>query len=569
MALLVIVLYSQTLTGPFVFDDTPNILENPHIRIKRLTPAGLVDAALNSPTPNRPLANISLALDYYLHGYNVVGYRLVNIVIHIINGWLLFQLAQLTLHTPHMLSRQDRMAVWIAFATAVIWLVHPIQTQPVTYVVQRTTTMATMFYLLSLVCYVKGRLTPKNAARRILLSGCILFALLALATKEIAATLPFFILLFEWYFFQDLNPSWLRRRGMIWAGFMLLLMALIAIIYLGTDPIGGVLSGFHHREFTPAERLLTQFRVIVFYISLLVWPHPSRLSLDHDIALSRSLFDPLTTLLSVVLITGLLGLALLTAKKQRLVSFAILWFFGTLAIESSVIGLELMFEHRLYLPSAFVFLAAAALAFEHIRSKWILIGMVWALTAVSCLWTYQRNSVWRDEITLWRDCVAKSPAKARPYNNLANALVKRDLIEAAIPHFQTALKIKPDYEDAHYNLGYAHIRQGNLDAGIDHLTQALRIDPKNYMAHNNLGVALMFQSRLAEAGDHFRAALRIKPDFASAYNNLGVVLRQQAKLREAIQHFREALRLDPEFTQARRNLQETTEQLAHDARKSD
>jgi tetratricopeptide (TPR) repeat protein len=560
LALLVIVLYGRTLPGPFVFDDTPNILENSHIRLDRLALGGLMDAAFRSPTSNRPVANLSLALNYYLNGYNVVGYRVVNIVIHIITGWLLFLLTKLTLLTPYMQSRRYKTAAWIPLATALIWLVHPIQTQAVAYVVQRMTSMATLFYILSMVFYVRWRLTSADREKPVLLAGCILSGIMALGTKEIAVTLPFFILLYEWYFFQDLNSAWLRRHGMIVAG-LVLLMAALALVYLGTDPIGRVLAGFRHRQFTPAQRLLTQFRVVVFYISLLAWPHPSRLNLDHDMALSQSLFNPLTTLLSVVLVAGLVGLAVLTAKKQRLVSFAIFWFFGNLLLESSVLGLELVFEHRLYLPSAFVFFAVVTLAFEHISSKRFLVGLFATALAICCFWTYQRNAVWGDEVALWQDCVAKSPEKARPHNNLAQVLVERDLIEAAIPHLQIALKIKPDYEEAHYNLGYAYIRQDRLDAGIHHLNEALRLYPKNYMAHNNLGVAYLLQGRLREAGAHFEEAVRIKPGYAVAHNNLGVVLRKQGKLEAAARHFAEALRLDPANAQARRNLEETRAEL--------
>ena len=208
LALVVILLYVETLTGPFIFDDKPNILENSHIRLTKLTVTDLARAAFKSPIPRRPLANISFALNYYFHGYNPVAYHLVNILIHILNGIVLFLLAKTTLRTPSLRSDYETYR-WIPFFTALLWLVHPLQTQSVAYIVQRMNSLATLFYLLSILLYAKSRLESKDRPRKLLLAGCILSGLFALASKEISATLPFFLLLYEWYFVQDLS----RRPG--------------------------------------------------------------------------------------------------------------------------------------------------------------------------------------------------------------------------------------------------------------------------------------------------------------------------------------------------------------------
>jgi tetratricopeptide (TPR) repeat protein len=239
--------------------------------------------------------------------------------------------------------------------------------------------------------------------------------------------------------------------------------------------------------------VLTEFRVVIFYISLLIFPHPSRLNLDHNFALSHLLIDPITTLFAIGAIAGLLGVAIYTAKRQRLLSFCILWFLGNLVIESSVIGLEIVFEHRTYLPSMLVGLMAIVLVYRRIKPKWIGPGVVCALVMVFSVWTYARNSIWSDEVTLWTDCVEKSPEKARPHYNLGTVIGRQGKLKEAMRHYTEALRIEPDHAEAHVNLGNALAAQGRLKEAMSHFSEALRIKPRFAEAHNNLGNALTNQ----------------------------------------------------------------------------
>ncbi|MCK5420243.1 MAG: hypothetical protein KAI93_17080, partial [Desulfobacterales bacterium] len=273
LAVPVIFIYADTLTAPFIFDGRINIEENPHIRISRITLKGLATAAFDSPSHQRPLANISFALNYYLHGYNVVGFRLVNIIIHIISGILLYFFIQTTFRTPALRSCNTH-AKWISFFAAAIWMVHPLQTQSVSYIVQRMNSLTAMFYILSFLLYAHFRMNPQKRSKWWLLSGCILAAILSLGSKENAATLPLFIILYEWYFFRDLSLKWLKAHILGLAG-LFLLMAIIALIYVGVDPLDKILATYEIRNFTPTQRILTEFRVVIFYISLFLWPHPS------------------------------------------------------------------------------------------------------------------------------------------------------------------------------------------------------------------------------------------------------------------------------------------------------
>jgi Flp pilus assembly protein TadD len=552
LAVLVFGIYANTLDGPFIFDDSPNIRDNPHIRLKTLTLEGIKRAGFENPSPNRPVANVSFALNYYFHRYNVVGYHMVNILIHITTGLLLYFFVKTTLSIPSLRSKYAPHG-WIPLLTALIWLVHPIQTQSVTYIVQRMNSMAAMFYVLSLLLYAKARLAEQNWTKRALFGGCILAGMLALGSKEIAATLPFFIFLYEWYFFQELRWTWLKRHCYPILGIGIV-VGVVSFMYLGAHPLESILATYEARDFTLTQRVLTEFRVVIFYISLLIFPHPSRLNLDHDFALSHSLIDPITTLVSIGAIAGLIGLAIYTAKRDRLLSFCILWFLGNLVIESSVIGLEIIFEHRTYLPSMLVGLLAVTLVYRHLKPKWIGVGVVCAVVMVFSFWTYTRNSMWSDEVTLWADCVEKSPKKARPHYNLGVVIGSQGKLEEAMGHYTEALRIEPDHVEAHNNLGNALASQGRLKEAMSHFSEALRIDPDDAEAQNNLAVALASQGNFKEAMGHYSEALRVKPHFAAAHYNLGNALKSQGRIKEAMSHYYEALRIKPDDAAAQYNL---------------
>jgi tetratricopeptide (TPR) repeat protein len=386
--------------------------------------------------------------------------------------------------------------------------------------------LAAMFYVLSLWLYVKFRLSAGRRAKWPLLGGCILAGMLAFGTKEISATLPGFIILYEWYFFQGLSRQWAKRHMLILAAFGVFIIV-ISLAYFGNEPVVRILNDYNSRDFTLAQRVLTQSRVVILYISLLIWPQPLRLSLDHDIALSYSLINPITTLLSMTIIIVLIVLAIRFAKRERLISFCILWFFGNLVIESSIIGLELVFEHRNYLPSMLAILLLVVLVFRYLKPAWVGVVALCVMGTLFTGWTFERNKDWSDEITLYRDCVEKAPGKARPYNNLGAALMRDGSLAEAVEHLQTALNIKPDFVDAHYNLGYALSRQGNLKAGIYQFGETLRLDPDNLKALNNMGVALALQGRYGEAANYFEAALKQNPRDADLHNNLGIAMKKQ------------------------------------------
>jgi len=516
----------------------------------------LVHAAFNKESSaNRPLGNLSFALNYYFNGLNPKGYHVVNITIHILTAIFLYFLFKSILSIPLLSTRYGHSDV-IAFFAALVWLVSPLQTQSVTYIVQRLNSMAAMFYVLSFLSYVKGRLAGDKRQRWLWFAGSILSCILALASKQNAAMLPFFILLCEWFFFQDLDSKWMKRNLKYFFG-VVITFCLIAFLYLGINPIEKLksLNDFAHHEFSLTERILTQFRVVIYYLSLIFYPNPSRLNLDYNFPISHTLIDPLSTIFCLGAIIALVGLSVYLSKKDRLVSFCILWFFGNLIIESSVIPLAIIYEHRTYLPSMFIYLLAVVLGYRYIKIKWLGVALICIVVSVFSLWTYERNSVWSNPITLWSDCVKKSPQKARPHNNLGMALDDRGYIAEAEKQYTEALKINPDYAEAHNNLGISLKNQGKISEAIKQFYEALRIDPNFAKAHNNLGNALIKQQGVTdEAVSHLKEALRLNPKYAEAYDSLSVALIQKGKSDEAITLLKKALQINPDIAATYVNL---------------
>jgi protein O-mannosyl-transferase len=362
-----LVAYSNTFDVPFQFDDRPNITLNPNVQIKVLTWDRFERLAKGTFKETiRVFSYLTLALNYYLGGTHVFGYHVFNLVVHVAAGFFLYLFITLTFHLPSLRERYGAISYKVALFASLIFISHPVQTQAVTYIVQRMASMAAMFYLLSMVLYVKGRLSS-DRSRFFYFGGMVLSYVLGVLSKENAAVLPFFIALYEFYFIQnfDLGPRG-KRVVSILLGSLLLLGAL-GFVFLGNRYIADIVEVYPSRNFTMLERVLTQFRVVLYYVTLLAYPHPSRLNLDYDFPISRGVLDPPTTLISILVVALLIGYGLWVAKKRPVVSFCILWYFGNLVIESSIFPLELAFEHRLYLPSVGPFILFSLLAVRGIE----------------------------------------------------------------------------------------------------------------------------------------------------------------------------------------------------------
>ena len=497
---------------------------------------------------------ITFALNYGFNNYDVFGYHIVNITIHILSGFFLYLFVATTLKLPAIQSRYKQPNL-IAFFAALIWLVHPIQTQSVIYIVQRTNSLAAMLFILSILFYAYARLTENNQKKWLWLIASVLTWLLSLGCKQITAILPLFVFLYEWYFFRDLSKVWLKRslKYLLITGAFFMLLFLIYTDFSPWEKIQG-LHDYAQHEFTITQRLLTQFRVVIYYISLIFFPLPSRLNLDYDFILSQSLINPISTLLSLIAIIGLIALALYLAKKDRLISFCILWFFGNHLIESSILPLAIIFEHRNYLPSMMVCVIPVVLAYRYIKPDWIKIGLLSAVIVGLSVWTYQRNRVWENKITLWSDVVKKSPGKARPHFNLGAAFSEQKRDGEAIPQYQRALEINPDLAEPHINLGEALERHGKIEEAAEQYRAALKIEPDLAEAHNNMGAILEKQGKTVEAIRFYQNALKIRPHYASAHFGLANALVAKGKVDEAIRHYYLAIKFKPAYAEAQSNL---------------
>jgi len=497
---------------------------------------------------------MSFALNYYFGGLDTFGYHLVNVIIHILNGLTLFLLSYTILTLPFHEGKERENALMIAFLGSLLWLTHPVQTQAVSYIYQRLASLTAFFFLLSLLCYIKGRAT-QTKTRAAFFVFAILFGLCALFTKQNAATLPFFIILSEFFFFQT-QPFKLDRKKLIFLILFAGLFILIAGIYLRSDFISRIAMGYEKREWTMLERVLTQPRVVIFYLSLLIFPHPSRLNLDHDFAISHSLFSPFTTFLSLIFIMGSIGFAIFLMRRNRLVSFALFWFFGNLVIESSILPLEMIFEHRAYLPSMGVITLIIALCFHLSKREWEkwVTALIIPFILLFSYWTYERVPVWGNTLALWSDASKKSPNKARPHDGLGFAYAEKGMWDEAISEYKKALTINPLYAKAYNDLGVAYIKKGMWDKAILVCKKALSCNLNFAEAHNNLGTAYVKKGAMDEAISEYEQALAIDSHYVNARNNLGSVYIKKGLLDEAISQFKKVIALHPDYAKAHYNL---------------
>lgn len=551
IVILGILIYSNSFNSTFHFDDFYTIVENPKIR--NLSD---VDAWWNF-SPNRPIPFFTFALNYHISKLDVHSWHYVNLGIHLVNACLVWWLTRLIFSSPAMknqgISKYRRL---IALFTALLFVSHPLATQPVNYIVQRMATMVTLFYLLSLALYVKGRLTDKGIISTVLFfTGSAISAVLAMLTKENAYTLLFAIVLFEFFFIRTKNFSMNFRdyRIIILAALFLGIIVTIPIIYPGSifKPFTSVsdpsitLNSYNY--------LLTQFSVIVKYIQLLFLPIQQ--NLDYDFPISNNFFK-LSTFLSFLFLASLIYLAVFLFKKQRIISFGILWFFLTLSIESSIIPIyDVIFEHRTYLPSFGFFIAigsiAAVLFLDKYRNLTIFAGAL--IIIIFSFLTYNRNKVWQDDVTLWNDNVQKTPNKARPYNNRGYAYRMQGKFDYALADYTKAIEIDPKYHVAWTNRGYIYFSIGQFEKAIDDFSKALALDPKYLEAYSNRSAAYFSIGQYDKALADINKAIGLNPEFFKAYSNRGAIYASLNQSDKALADYFRAIELNPEFADAYSN----------------
>lgn len=555
--LATLLVYSNAFDASFHFDDIHSIVENRALRDLR---------TMWPPSGNRWLGYLSFALNHRLGGRGVLGYHLANLFIHVCNGLLVFWLTAVTLRTPALRDAQTGPLLrrYLPLAAGLLFAVHPLATQAVTYIVQRFASLATLFYLLGIVLYAKARLSLE-ANRRWTRRAALLYgfsvaaAAAAMETKEISFTLPFAAAGYDLLFF----PSGRKRLVLLAPLAATGLLVPLGLAHATAQSLADVLGEASHltaetQAIPRSVYLLTQSRVVVTYLRLLVLPVGQ--NFDYDFRLSNSLADPSVLLaLAVLLTTAATAVFLLVRARKTnraagaLVFFGIAWIFVTLSVESSVIPIsDVIFEHRVYLPSAGAAIAlgtALLLAIERLRLRAMAPVQVATALLIAAgplgAATYARNFVWKDELTLWSDVVAKSPEKARPHCSLGVALGRKGRVDDAMREFLETIRIDPGYMEAHLNLGVAYVEKGRIDDAIREYQEAIRLDPGSAEAHHKLGAAYGLSGKVGAAIQEFREAIRIDPWYADAHLDLGAAYGKQGKVDDAIRELREAIRIEP------------------------
>jgi tetratricopeptide (TPR) repeat protein len=500
--------------------------------------------------PNRPIGILTFVLNYNIHKLDVWGYHLVNLIIHLTNAFLVLWLTWLTLSTPVMKNAEiSKHKAMMAFLTGMLFVTHPLATQSVTYIVQRFASLATLFYLLSLILFVQGKLwqDDKNTPW-FLFGGSIICAVLGILTKEIVFTLPFAILLYDYCFLK--TAPWklaIKDKGIIISFTIFVIFILLSLRMVSLrlfDPIPPI-QGYAY-SISMKEYFFTQFSVILTYIRLFILPINQ--NFDYDYQLSSSFFQ-LKTFCSFSLLLGILAAGILLFKKYRLISFGIFWFFLTASVESSIIPISqnVIFEHRTYLPGFGFFLALTGAFYYFFKERYLKIAVIILLmiTALNTALTYQRNKIWKNEYTLWADCLKKSPNKARVNNNFGLALSAEGKTEEAINYYNKAISMTPDFIFFYNNRGSAYAKLGQYQRAIENYNQAIRLKPDHSGAYYNRGIAYTDLGQYKRAIENFNTAIHLKPDNADAYNNLGTTYLKLGQYQQAIENCNQAIRLKP------------------------
>jgi Tfp pilus assembly protein PilF len=576
------VVYFNSLDVPFYFDDADNI-QHPSLRLENFSSGTVKEVISQGALKTRPVSNLSFALNYYFGEYRVQGYHLVNILIHIATSFILFLFVQITLNINKDVQLA-RVSTLLAFSTALLWLVHPTATQSVTYLVQRMNSLASMFYILSMLMYVYGRRTHRSQdmnGRRgkaySLYCVSLVSGLLAVGSKEMAATLPLTFLMYEWFFIQDLSVKWIKK-GVSVLVLSVTLVFSFAWFYTNGNILERTILGYGGRDFTLAERLFTQLHVVVHYISLFFYPKPDRLTFDYDFPLSTSLLSPSTTLYAALILIILLVTGVLAAKKYRLFAFCIFWFFITLSVESSVVPLEIIYEHRLYLPSMMMALATAWALHFLVRRATLVCCVSVAVSLVLSAWTIERNRVWQEPLVFWQDGVKKTPKNARVHVNLGREYFKIGEYEKAKSHYLIATEINPDvpygynelgvlwatlgddnkaeysfkkaiatqssYSPSLLNLGRLLFKKKKYDEVISYLLPLAKytLDAEYLLEVNRtLGLSYMHKGEIEQAKSTFIKALGINDHDVAVLNGYAQVLAQSGDVEGAIELCRKSL----------------------------
>jgi tetratricopeptide (TPR) repeat protein len=536
--------YHNSFSGPFVFDDIAAIVENPSIRHLWPITQAMLPPLGSAGANGRPMVNLSLAVNYALGGTNVVGYHVVNLLLHIAVALVLFSLLLRTLRLPSLKGRFAGKAWPIALAVTLLWAVHPLLTESVTAVIQRNELIVGLFYLLTLYGVVRSF---DSTRRAFWCTWAIAACLLGMASKEVMATAPVMVLLYDRAFFSGSFKKSLRQRWPLYVGLSATWVLLGLLVFSHRSRAGTAGFGLGVQWWAYA---LTQCQAVVHYLGLAVWPQT--LVFDYGASVVRN-FAAVWP--QAVILLVLLGATAYATLRLPSLGFVGCWFFGILAPSSSVVPLatQTMAEHRMYLPLvAVVALVAVGLFTKANRNA----GLVVVFVVASLLgWrTLQRNEVYRSAVVLWDDTIRKRPENARAYKELGKVLDGAGRTSEALANYDKALQLRPDYMTAYCDKAVVLMRMGQATAAIELYDQALRINPAYAIALKGKGDALVQMGRGGAAIPVYEEALKLRPDDSGAARNLGIALLAAGRASEGIERLKAVLRSDPRDATAHSHL---------------
>ena len=543
--------YANTFSVPFFYDDNGSIVDNPTLRHfwswwNVFTP----NLADGQTVGGRPLLNLSLALDYAVHGKSLWGYHAVNLLIHVLAALTLFGLVRRTLQVPVLTEKYGADAVLLAWGAALLWAVHPLETEAVTYIVQRAESLVSLFYLLTLYCFCRS---SSAALPRKWLVLSALSCLVGAGFKEVIVSAPVVVLLYDRCFVAgSFRSAWDKRRFYYCALACTWLIEAALIHALGSrrHTVGHLLGIPWHTY------VLSEFPAILHYLGLSFWPHP--LVLSYGPAWVASWRRAIPAALVVLPLLGFsvwsLRYPVTVTRRWPAIGFLGLAFFLILAPTSSLIPLrDSIVEHRMYLPLAAV-VSAVVLGMHDLlgrRGVRIWIGVTAVLLAGM---TLVRNHDYRSTFALWSDNVSRRPLEYRAHTNLGIALTERGQWEKAIEQYRMALQLNSSDAIPRDDLAKALSHLNRPSESLELYAQALDLDPNNPEIHYSHGTLLEKQGQIDEAKNEYQQAIRLDPAYVPAYMNLSVACAAQGLFNDSVTYGEEAVRLDPANADAHYNL---------------
>jgi tetratricopeptide (TPR) repeat protein len=469
--------------------------------------------------------------------------------VHLTATGLVWALASLLFKVTGWLPSKDRVTQELPFIIAVFFLVHPCQTQAVTYITQRFESIATVFYLSTVYFCLRGRISTDRIRRSILFGLAGLFAILGMLTKEVIVTVPLMILASEWILFPKKDNKKIYYALAVVAG--LLGMLLSKMLHAGPNTFlhAAIPSESHDGDIlTTSHYLMTQMRVFLTFFRLLILPIHQ--NLDYDYPASSGLLHPPLTLVGLGVIAGIVLLVIKLRRKNPLIAFGSAWVLITFSINLAPRS-NVIFEHKLYLISFGFFLAAAAFLSLLIRRHKALLLIFLCLITILAAAGYQRNKIWRNEFILWDETIRESPHKARPLNNRGLAYFHSGNFIQAMADFNKAIETNPGYSGAYNNRGLLYFKQGNFTQAISDFNRSIETNTEyasQYSSYSNRGLAYFHQGNFLQAAADYDKAIEIDPYFADAYSNRGLLYYNQRNYTQAISDYNKAIALNPDVS---------------------